>query len=67
MSKEYKVVRTYNAGKTCESKLQEAFDEGWKLERASEYVAPYEVNNNHYYGYIEYILSRKIISELKGE
>lgn len=64
--KEFKVIRSYERG-TGTNELQELFDSGWQLERASEYIPPRIGKNNRcitkeYYGYIEYILSRPIKS-----
>ena len=62
--KQYKVVRTYDDGKTSEKLLQEAFDEGYEFVRASEYIPESNHDGRRRYGYIEYVLA-KIVNEDK--
>ena len=62
--KQYKVVRTYDDGKTSEERLQKAFDEGYEFVRASEYVPEAIHNGSRRFGYIEYVLA-KIVNEDK--
>ena len=57
--KQYKVVRTYNDGSSCENDLQKAFDDGYKFVRASEYVPEANHGGRRRYGYIEYVLAKK--------
>lgn len=40
--------------------LQQAFDDGWQFVRASEYVPTGTYNHIIRYGYIEYILCKKV-------
>ena len=56
----YKVVRTYDDGKTKEQLLQDAFDSGYEFVRASEYVPEVSHNGTRRYGYIEYILRKEV-------
>ena len=62
-TKEFKVIRSYERG-GCECTLQQAFENGWCFERASEYIPPRidrtKGYDEEYFGYIEYILSRPI-------
>ena len=58
--KQYKVVRTYDDGKTVEERLQKAFDEGYEFVRASEYVPKGNHNETRRFGYIEYILVKRV-------
>lgn len=62
--RQYKVVRTYDDGKTSEKLLQEAFDEGYEFVRASEYVPESNHDGRRRFGYIEYVLA-KIVNEDK--
>lgn len=53
---EYKVVRSYGPTSNGKAKdLEEAFEEGYKFVRASEYIE----GSAGKAGYIEYILRRK--------
>lgn len=61
MREKYKVVRSYDDGKTGEDKLQREFDDGWKFVRASEYVPEATHNGVRRFGYIEYILCKETI------
>lgn len=56
----YKVVRTYDDGRTKEQLLQDAFDSGYEFVRASEYVPETTHDGTRRYGYIEYILKKEI-------
>ena len=58
--KQYKVVRTYDDGKTVEDRLQKAFDEGYEFVRASEYIPEATHNGARRFGYIEYVLAKKV-------
>lgn len=59
----YKVVRTYDDGKTKEQFLQDAFNDGYKFVRASEYIPEATHNQNRRYGYIEYILRKEVAND----
>ena len=52
----YKVVRSYESGRTGETELQEFLDKGYEYLRASEYIPP----TIERYGYIEYILVKEV-------
>ncbi len=55
-----KVVRSYGpASDKCGKELIEAFADGWKFERASEYIP----SHGGYSGYIEYILYKEVIAD----
>lgn len=54
--REYKVVRSYEGGKTRETELQEYLGNGYDYLRASEYIPP----TKERYGYIEYILVKEV-------
>ena len=56
----YKVVRTYDDGKTKDQNLQDAFDSGYEFVRASEYVPEATHDGTRRYGYIEYILKKEV-------
>lgn len=56
----YKVVRTYDDGKTKDRLLQDAFDGGYEFVRASEYIPETTHDGTRRYGYIEYILKKEI-------
>ena len=56
--REYKITRSYHNGEMPKH-IQELFDEGWQLEKTSEFVPQVQTNQNIYYGYIEYILSKE--------
>ena len=56
--KQFKVVRTYMES-DGRQKLQDAFDAGYELVRASEFVPDTKRGNTTYYGYIEYILAKE--------
>lgn len=62
--RQYKVVRTYDDGKTSAECLQKAFDEGYEFVRASEYVPESNHDGRRRFGYIEYVLA-KIVNEDK--
>ena len=64
MAKEYKVVRSFDYGTDRELSLQNAFEEGWQFERASEYVPSNSYSEGYVtYGYIEYILFKEVENE----
>lgn len=44
----YKVVRSYDRGKTEYKDLEQAFKEGYEFVRASEYIPPQTANGNIY-------------------
>lgn len=54
----FKVVRTF-MGENGRDKLQDAFDAGYILVRASEFVPDAKRGNSTYLGYIEYILAKE--------
>ena len=56
----YKVVRTYDDGKTKDRLLQDAFDSGYEFVRASEYIPETTHDETRRYGYIEYILKKEV-------
>ena len=56
--KQFRVVRTF-MGDSGRDKLQDAFDAGYVLVRASEFVPDTRRGNSTYLGYIEYILARE--------
>ena len=60
---EYKVVRTYDDGQTKEQSLQDAFNNGYKFVRASEYIPEGNHNGNRRFGYIEYILKKEVAND----
>lgn len=61
--RQYKVVRSYDDGGINARELQDAFDSGYELLRASEYVPPTIHGSTLRYGYIEYILVKEILNE----
>ena len=64
----YKVIRTYDDGKTPERELQEAFNNGYEFVRASEYIPEaYHDDGTRRYGYIEYILVKNVPLFAEGE
>ena len=65
--KHYKVIRTYDDGKTPERELQEAFDNGYEFVRASEYIPEARHDGIRRYGYIEYILVKNAPIFAEGE
>lgn len=63
MAKKYKVVRSFDSvhPKDKNNELQNAFNDGWQFERASEYVPPQNYSGYvETVGYIEYILFKEV-------
>ncbi len=63
LKKKYKVVRTYDEGKTRTAELEDAFKDGYEFVRASEFIPSETRDGVRRFGYIEYILVKEVGDE----